>query len=184
MNFHAPVVYQSYHEKLVDHYAAVRARLGGLPMVRPEEIPAAPIFAIPAPTERHAVFDIVPSQRGRSAADVFRISDEAEIVAARRALAIFARLRDEAPGINSVRHLQQAAAAAFKVDLWVILGHSRRVGPSRIRHIAMMLAHCCCATSREDVSRRFDRNHATVMYAEKKYAAFLEGACSRIWSAS
>jgi chromosomal replication initiation ATPase DnaA len=96
---------------------------------------------------------------------------------------IFARLREEIPSTNSVRHLQTAIATAFKIDLWVILGRSRRHGPVRIRHIALMLAHCCYKTSREDVSRRFDRNPATVMYAEKKLAAFLEGATSQIGGA-
>jgi hypothetical protein len=176
MNFHAPA--RSYSADLAEHYAAVRARLDGFPTIAPAEIPTAPILLLPAPTERHEVLDLVPNQRGKEF--VMPIGAEAEIVAGRRALAMFARLREEKPSTNSVRHLQMAIASAFKVDIWVIIGRSRKAGPVRIRHIALMLAHCCCKTSREDVSRRFDRNHATVMYAEKKLAAFLDGATSQI----
>jgi len=179
MNIHAPVpfVSESYSSRLSEHYAAVRARLGGMPNERPPEIPATPLLFLAPPAEQHCVVDVLPDQRGK---DVLPVGAEAEVIAARRALMAFARLRESEPSANSVRQLQVAVASAFKVDLWVILGRSRRPCPVRIRHIAMMLAHCCCKTSREDVSRRFDRNHATVMYAEKKLAAFLEGATSRI----
>jgi hypothetical protein len=144
--------------------------------------PALPVLMLPylAPGDLQNVPDLIPDQRGKDVLDVMPIGADLEIVAARRALMAFARLRQEAPSISSVRHIQMATAEAFKVDLWVILGRSRRQGIVRIRQIAMLLAHRVCHASREDVSRRFDRNHSTVHYAEKKFAGLLDGATSRI----
>lgn len=180
MNFHAPVSYQtrSYSDRLSEHYAAVRARLGGSPGIRPAEIPAAAPLLLPAPKELHAVADPIPDQRGAEL--VLPIGNEAEVIAAMRALAIFARLREGKPSTHSVRHMQMAVAAAFKVDVWVILGRSRRPGPVRVRQIAITLARRCCVSTLNGLSLRFDRNHATVLYTERKHAAFLDGASSRI----
>lgn len=172
MNFHAPV--RSFSTELAYHYAAVRARLGGLPAVA-----SAPVLLLPAPAwiEPHIVSDIVPDQRGR---EIVPAGADVEIVAARRALMIFARLRQDNPGLNSVRHLQLAVAAAFKVDLARILERTRRPGPTRVRQIAMMLAMRVCKLPRNQVAIRFDRNHSTVMHAERKLAAFLDGATSDV----
>lgn len=124
--------------------------------------------------------DPIPNQRGKGGLDVMPIGAAAEIVAARRALMIFARLREESPSTNSVRHLQAAVATAFKVELRAILRRSRRPGPTRIRQIAMMLATKVCRCSRAEVGRRFARNHATVWHAERKFTHMLNSACSTI----
>lgn len=179
MNFHAPA--RSFSAELALHYAGVRERLRGLPPIRSIEIPAAQVFLLPPPTELHEVLDPVPEQRGKEVVET--IGAEAEVVAARRALAIFARLRSEPTTTNSVRHIQMAVAAAFKVDIGVILGRSRRPGAIRIRQIAIALARRVCAKTLNDLSRRFDRNHATVLYTERKWARFLDGASSQIRSA-
>jgi hypothetical protein len=173
MNFHV----RSYGAELAEHYAAVRARLGCLPL-----IPQEPVLLLPPPVwiEPHVVVDLVPDQRGK---EVVPIGTNAELVAARRALMIFARLRDSKPADNSVRHLQVAVAAAFKIDLAVLIGRSRRPGPVRPRQIAMMLARRVCKHTLNHVSARFDRNHATVIHAERKFAYLLDGASSQIGSA-
>lgn len=175
MNFHAPVPIRSFHAELSDHYAAVRARLGGLPLTPPEPVLLLPNFVFPA--EPHHIVDLIPDQRAR---DVVPIGANAEVVAARRALMIFARLRESKPSDHSVRQMQVAVAIAFKIDLVVLLGRSRKPGPVRVRQIAMTLARRCCARTLNDTSRRFDRNHSTVLYAERKFAAFLDGATSQI----
>lgn len=173
MNFHV----RSYSAELADHYAAVRARLGGLPLIPPE-----PVLLLPPPIwiEPHVVVDLVPDQRGK---EILPIGANAELVAARRALMIFARLREDSPSFNSVKHLQIAVASAFKIDLAEIHGRSRRPGPVRVRQIAMVLALRVCAKTLNDISRRFDRNHSTVLHAKRKLAAFLDGATSQIGGA-
>src|ERR1700754_3852780 len=143
MNMLVPAA--SFEATLSAHYAAVRLRLRAPEFSAPlmemhEPTEPALLLEYQAPAEPHEAADPIPDQRGK---DVMPIGAEAEIVAARRALMIFARLREEKPSSNSVRHLQMAVAEAFRVDLWAILGRSRRPGPVRIRHIAMMLAHCC-----------------------------------------
>jgi hypothetical protein len=183
MNFHAPVPYRSYSERLSEHYAAVRARLGApqkgdmVPEARPNTV-----LLLDFHPEAHVVDDLVPNQRRACLLTVERISADAEIVAARRTLAAFARLRTLNPTTNSATHLVHAAAIGFKVDIAVIVGRSRRPGPVRIRQIAMYLAHQVCGVSREAVSRRFDRNHATVLHAERKFQGLLDGAASHIRS--
>jgi len=119
--------------------------------------------------------DPIPNQRGR---DIMPIGAAAELIAARRALMIFARLREDNPSHNSVRHLQMAMAAAFKVDRNQMLARTRRPGPTRIRQIAMMLAMQVCKLSRSQIAIRFDRNHATVWHAERKFTQLLNSACS------
>lgn len=179
MNFHAPVIHRSFSTALSEHYTAVRARLGGVPAARPVEIPAAPALFLPPPAPQ-VVVDLVPDQRGRDAVNVLPVGTEVEIMAARRALMIFARLRDADPGSNSVRHLQKAIAEAFRVDLFAILGRSRKRGITRMRQIAMAMACRCCRLSRAEIARRFDRDHTTVLWAEKKWMPFLDGATSQI----
>ena len=180
MNFHAPVVHRSFTTALSEHYAAVRARLGGLPAVRSAEIPAAPVLKLPPP-EPCIVVDLVPDQRGQAVVKL--IGANAELIAARRALMIYARLRRERPTSNSVLQVQAAVAAAFKIDLPLMLSRSRRQGPTRVRQIAMMLASHVTACTRGAVARRFNRNHSTVIHAEKKFAGMLDGAVSQIGGA-
>src|SRR5437899_1205247 len=102
MNFHV----RSYGAELAEHYAAVRARLGCLPLIPQEPVLLLPYFAPPA--EPHIVVDLIPNQRGQ---EVKPIGAVEEAIAARRALMMFARLREENPSHNSVRHLQVAVAA-------------------------------------------------------------------------
>src|SRR4051812_24238767 len=126
MNMLVPAA--SFEATLSAHYAAVRMRLRAPEFEAPsldmlDATEPALLLEYQPPAEPHVAADVVPDQRGK---DVMPIGDEAEIVAARRALMIFARLRAETPSTNSVRHLQMALSQAFKVDLWVILGRSRR----------------------------------------------------------
>ena len=180
MNFHAPVTHRSFSTALTAHYTAVRARLGVLPAVRSPEISAAPVLKLPPP-EPCIVVDLVPDQRGQ--AIVIPIGTNAELIAVRRALMIFARLRRECPTSNSVLQVQIAVAAAFKMDLSLMLSRSRRQGPTRPRQIAMMLASRVTSCTCGAIARRFDRNHATVIHAEKKFAGMLDGAASQIGGA-
>jgi hypothetical protein len=173
-----------YRESLVEHYAAVRARLRAPVFDLPEIEAPVEVLLLDYQPEPYTVVDLVPDQRNLTFMKVEALDAAAEILAARRALASFARMRTEHPSMNSVRQLQIAVAAAFKIDVAIITGPSRRHGPVRVRQIAQFLAAQVCATSRADIARRFRRDHATVFHAIKKFAGFLDGATSQIGSGS
>jgi Bacterial dnaA protein helix-turn-helix len=169
----------NFHSALVEHYAAVRVRLRA-PLLDLDFIEAPKALLIEYQPEPHDVVDVVPDQRGRL---IMPIDRSAEKVAARRALAGFARRRQANPTQNTVRQLQASVAEAFKVDVEDMLARSMRPGPSRIRQIAMTLAKRVCKQSRAEIGRRFDRNHSTCMHAEKKFAWLLDAATSQIGGA-
>jgi hypothetical protein len=123
--------------------------------------------------------DPIPDQqRVVGPGNVLRIGGAAEAIATRRALVTFARLRSAHPYGHSVRQIQVASAAAFKVSVTQMLGRSRCPGIARVRQIAMMLATMVCSCSRAEIGRRFDRNRATVWFAENKFTYLLDSARS------
>ncbi len=179
MTIHTAIPTRSYGTRLSEHYAAVRSRLGA-----PSTGLAREAVLLDFRSDSHVVDDPVPNQRRATALTVEPISSAAEIVAARRTLAAFARLRAADPATNSMTHLLHATAIGFKVDVAVILDRSRRPNAVRIRQIAMYLANHVCGMSRQAISKRFDRNHTTVLYAQRKLEGLLDGATSGVPSAS
>ena len=169
----------NFHSALVEHYAAVRVRL---------RAPVLDLDAIEKPRkvllldhrpEPHIVADLVPDQRGKR---IVPLDRHVQIVAARRALAGFAR-RQQANPTQSIRQWHLSVAEAFKVNLADMLERTHRHGPAQIRQIAMALAKRVCKQPRAEIARRFDRNHATVLHAERKFAWLLDGATSQIGGA-
>lgn len=171
----------NFHSKLADHYSKVRMRLGGgMSLIDLAQFQA-PVLYLPAPVAfPNDVLDPVPDQRGVAAWNIEVIGHDAELIAARRALAAFARLRASNPHFHSMRHVQLAAAVAFKVDPEVLTGPCRRQGAVRVRQIAMTIACQVCAIGRNEIGRRFNRDHSTVHYASKKMAYLVDGATSSI----
>lgn len=155
-------------------YAETYVRLRGRRLVFAANL-SPPKVRYPRPLD---CSDPVPYQHGRVRSGIVRIGGAAEAIAIRRALSIFARSRSANPKGNSIKQIQVATAAAFKVDLMQMLSRTLCRGITRIRQIAMMLAMTVCAHSRRAISRRFDRDHSTVFYAEKKYKYLLDGVSS------
>jgi hypothetical protein len=168
----------NFHTTLIEHYAAVRMRLRA-PILDLDEIEEPKALLLDYHPESHVVVDLVPDQRGKK---IMPIDRSAEIVAARRALAGFAR-RMQICSNQSIRQLQISVAEAFKADLDQMLSRSHKAGPTRIRQIAMALARRVCKQPRAEIGRRFDRNHSTCIHAEKKFAWLLDGATSQIGGA-
>jgi chromosomal replication initiation ATPase DnaA len=75
-------------------------------------------------------------------------------------------------------------AAAFKVDAGVLEHPSRCRGVVRIRHIALMIACNVFSYSRDEIGRRFNRDHSTIHYAKRKMEWLLDGAVSQIGEVS
>jgi hypothetical protein len=170
----------NFHQQLVRDYTDVRARLGAAPLMPVIMLRApAQVLYLPPP-EPQGVCDPIPNQRGVEARHIQRISAEAELIATRRALAGFARLRTQYPVDKLCRHLKMAVAAAFKVDAGILEHPSRCQGAVRIRHITLMIACHVCDLSRYELGRRFNRDHSTIYYANLKMEWLLDGASCQI----
>lgn len=168
-------------DAMIEHYNAVRARLGAPPIGGVLAIdPPQPIILLDYRTELHFVEDPIPDQRRRAPKHVETLGVEAEIIALRRALAGYARRRCAVPVTNAVRHFQVSIADAFKIDISGLSVRCRAPGITRIRQIAMAFAPFCCGSSITQAAHRFGRDHSTAIYAARKFASLLDGATSQI----
>lgn len=126
------------------------------------------------------VTDPIPDQRGRAASKIVVLAADVEIIAIRRSLYAFARLRRVDPFSNQLRQLRLAVAIGFKMDVTLLFSRCRYRGLARVRQIAMMLAHSVTGSARNEIARRFDRDHSTVWFAERKFSHLVIGLCSPI----
>lgn len=67
-----------------------------------------------------------------------------------------------------VKDIVDATASVYGVRAIDILGRRRKKEFSEARHAAMLVALKCTRWGYADIGRFFNRDHTTVMYAEKK----------------
>lgn len=175
----------NFHERMTVKYIGARMRLvGRVPLPGTDLLPrderARRFYTWSKP---HRCLDPVPNQCGVDADKLQWLRQEAEFVAVRRSLAIFARMQRENPCGRPIFQLKVAVATAFKMDSEALYGRRALKAVTRPRQIAMMLAMRLTKSSSAEVGRRFGRDHTTVLYAEKKFAWLLDGATSQIGGA-
>lgn len=170
----------NFHMRTADFYAGVRMRLRGRPPVYGSDLLPRDQAKKRFFTYRlaHGVADPIPDQRRRLAHKVKCLSPAQQIIATRRALAAYARMRSQHPGSQSARLLRRAIAEAFKMDSEAVFGRNNRQATTVPRQIAMALLGPLTGFGRTRVGNLLNRDHSTVFYAAKKMAVLLDGGLS------